>query len=82
LENRQVSGLFQITAVSAATMRCQHAESGKQYTISITPLVRSYAKPGMIVRGNIVKTDNSGSWRLIHVSHTGVSERGRAVYLS
>ncbi|WP_286170498.1 site-specific integrase [Geobacillus sp. AYS3] len=66
LEDRQVSGLFQVTAVSAVTMRCQHAESEKQYTISITPLVRSYAKAGMIIRGNIAETTSNGRWRLIH----------------
>jgi hypothetical protein len=79
LEDRQVSGLFQITAVSAATMRCQHAESGKQYTISITPLVRSYAKAGMIIRGNIAETTSNSRWRLIHVSRVFPKEAGQYI---
>lgn len=80
LANHQVSGLFQITDVSAATMKCKHAESGKQYTISITPFVHSYAKAGMIIRGNIVKTPNSGRWKFIHVSRVFPKEAGQ--YLS
>jgi SEC-C motif len=80
LANHQVSGLFQIIDVSAAMMRCKHAESGKQYTISITPFVRSYAKAGMIIRGNIVKTPSSGRWKFIHVSRVFPKEAGQ--YLS
>lgn len=68
LANYQVSGLFQIIDISAATMKCKHTESGKQYTISVTSFVRSYAKIGMIIRGNIVKTANSGRCKFIYVS--------------
>ncbi|KYD21269.1 zinc-binding protein [Parageobacillus toebii] len=75
--DRQVSGLFQITDVSAATMRCKHAESGKQYTISITPLVRSYAKAGMFIRGHIAESTNNGRWKFIHVSRVFPKEAGQ-----
>ncbi|OAT73191.1 hypothetical protein [Parageobacillus thermoglucosidasius] len=61
-------------------MRCKHAEIGKQYTISIIPLVRSYAKAGMIIRGNIVKTTNPGRQRFIYVSQVFPKEAGQ--YLS
>lgn len=80
LANYQVSGLFQIIDISAMTMKCKHTESGKQYTISVTSFVRSYAKIGMIIRGNIVKTSNSGRWKFIYVSRVFPKEAGQ--YLS
>jgi hypothetical protein len=81
LADHQISGLFQITDVSATTMRCKHAESGKQYTIPVTPLVRSYVKAGMNIRGNIVKTANSDRWKFIHVSRVFPKEAGQYLRL-